>query len=176
MNRLIWNGYWLTGIILVLSSPILLADSDARRKDFDQDERGHGSDHKKDKHKNDHDRGLKNNWVDDHHNDHNRWDKQQHRRPERMYFDNDDRRYLHGYYGHYDQHYWISHNPPPGLLKHLKRHKPLPPGLRAYLVPFPVEVEQQLCPVPRNYVRFMIGGRGVILDAQFNIADVFDLH
>jgi hypothetical protein len=176
VKRAIWKGYGLTGIILVLTSPILLADSDSRRKEFDQDQGGRRSDHEKGRHSGDSDHRGKNNWMDDHRDEHDRRDKHRHPKRERTHFDDDDRRYLHGYYRHYDQQYWASHNPPPALFKHLKHHKPLPPGFRTYLVPFPVDVEQYLCPVLRNYVRFMIGGRGMILDAQFNIEDVFDLH
>jgi hypothetical protein len=114
--------------------------------------------------------------MDNHGDDHDRLEKGRHGRPERNYFDADDRRYLHNYYQHYDRHYWVSNNQPPELFKHLKRHHRLPPDLRTYLVPFPVVVERGLCPLPPNYLRFMIGGKGLIVDAQFNIVDLFDLR
>lgn len=176
MRRITWRDYWLSGLILALTSPVCMADPDGWSQRFDQDERGHRSNREKDPRRSDGGHPWKNNWMNDHRDDHDRWKEHEHHKPERNYFDSDDRRYLHSYYHDYDRYYWASHNAPPGLLKQLRRHKPLPPGLRTYLVPFPVEVEQHLCPVPRNCVRFMICGRGVILDAQLNVVDLFDLH
>ncbi len=176
MKSLILKGFWVTCLISVLASPNLLAGTDGSWKKSDQDQWDRGSHREQGHDREDRDHRWENRWVDNHHNDHDRWEKGRHSRPERNYFDADDRRYLHDYYHHYDRHYWVSHNPPPGLFKHLKRHKHLPPDLRTYLVPFPVVIERHLCPLPPNYVRFMIGGKGLIVDAQFNVVDLFDLH
>lgn len=61
---------------------------------------------------------------------------------------------------------------PPGLEKQLRRNGHLPPGLEKKLVPFPVELERRLPPLPPNCMRVFVGGRGLIVDAQFNIMDV----
>jgi hypothetical protein len=64
---------------------------------------------------------------------------------------------------------------PPGLEKQLRRNGQLPPGLQKKVERFPVELERRLPPLPANYARVYIGGRGLIVDAQFNIVDVIDL-
>ncbi len=64
---------------------------------------------------------------------------------------------------------------PPGLEKHLRRNGQLPPGLQKKVERFPKELERRLPPLPRNYVRVFIGGRGLIVDAQFNILDVIEI-
>jgi hypothetical protein len=64
---------------------------------------------------------------------------------------------------------------PPGLEKHLRRNGQLPPGLQKKVQPFPVELERRLPPLPTNYARVCIGGRGLIVDAQFNIVDIIDI-
>ena len=64
---------------------------------------------------------------------------------------------------------------PPGLEKQLRRNGQLPPGLQKKVQPFPVELERRLPPLPTNYARVCIGGRGLIVDAQFNIVDIIDL-
>jgi hypothetical protein len=61
---------------------------------------------------------------------------------------------------------------PPGLEKQLRRNGHLPPGLEKKLVPFPVELDRRLPPLPPNCMRVFVGGRGLIVDAQFNILDV----
>jgi hypothetical protein len=97
----------------------------------------------------------------------------------RNYFNTDDHRYLSDYYRRHDRHFWADRYPAsllPGLYKHLVRNGHLPPGLERQLVPFPSQIERHLCPLPRNYVRFMLGGKGLILDAQFNIIDIMDLY
>jgi hypothetical protein len=66
-------------------------------------------------------------------------------------------------------------NLPPGLEKQLQRNGQLPPGLQKKLVPFPVELERRLPPLPPNYVRVFVGGRGLIVDAQFHIMDVVEI-
>ena len=97
----------------------------------------------------------------------------------RFFFSVDDRRYLFDYYRCHDRHYWARRYPAnlsPGLYKQLVRNGHLPPGLERQLAPFPYEVERRLYPLPRNYFRFMLGGKGLIVDAQFNIVDVMDLY
>jgi hypothetical protein len=64
---------------------------------------------------------------------------------------------------------------PPGLEKQLRRNGQLPPGLQKKVQPFPVELERRLPPLPTNYARVCIGGRGLIVDAQFNIVDIIDI-
>jgi hypothetical protein len=66
-------------------------------------------------------------------------------------------------------------NLPPGLEKHLRRNGRLPPGLQKKVEHFPYELERRLPPLPRNYVRVILGGRGLIVDAQFNILDIFEI-
>ncbi|MBZ5537307.1 MAG: hypothetical protein LAO31_15235 [Acidobacteriia bacterium] len=61
---------------------------------------------------------------------------------------------------------------PPGLEKQLRRNGQLPPGLEKKLVPFPVELERRLPPLPPNCMRVFVGGRGLIVDAHFHIMDV----
>jgi hypothetical protein len=64
---------------------------------------------------------------------------------------------------------------PPGLEKQLRRNGQLPPGLQKKLQPFPVELERRLPPLPRNYARVFVEGRGLIVDAQFNIIDIIEV-
>jgi hypothetical protein len=64
---------------------------------------------------------------------------------------------------------------PPGLEKHLRRNGQLPPGLQKKVKRFPKELERCLPPLPRNYFRVFVGGRGLIVDAQFNVLDVIDI-
>jgi len=64
---------------------------------------------------------------------------------------------------------------PPGLEKQLRRNGQLPPGLQKKVEPFPRELERRLPPLPRNYVRVFVAGRGMIVDAQFNIVDIIDI-
>ena len=64
---------------------------------------------------------------------------------------------------------------PPGLEKHLRRNGQLPPGLQKKMYRFPAELERRLPPLPNNYVRVFVGGRGLIVDAQFNIIDIIDV-
>jgi hypothetical protein len=66
-------------------------------------------------------------------------------------------------------------NLPPGLEKQLRRNGQLPPGLQKKCRPFPVELERRLPPLPRNYARVFVEGRGFIVDAQFNIMDVIEV-
>jgi hypothetical protein len=64
---------------------------------------------------------------------------------------------------------------PPGLEKQLRRNGQLPPGLQKKVERFPKELERRLPPLPGNYVRVFVAGRGLIVDAQFNIIDIVDI-
>ena len=64
---------------------------------------------------------------------------------------------------------------PPGLEKHLRRNGQLPPGLQKKVQPFPVELDRRLPPLPPNYVRVFLSGRGLIVDSRFNILDVIEI-
>jgi len=64
---------------------------------------------------------------------------------------------------------------PPGLEKQLHRNGQLPPGLQKKVDRCPKELERLLPPLPANYARVFVGGRGLIVDAQFNILDIIDL-
>src|SRR5512139_807060 len=55
-------------------------------------------------------------------------------------------------------------NLPPGLEKQLRRNGRLPPGLQKKCRPFPVDLERRLPPLPRNYARVFVEGRGFIVD------------
>ena len=66
-------------------------------------------------------------------------------------------------------------NLPPGLEKQLRRNGQLPPGLQKRVQRFPDELERRLPPLPSNYVRVFLEGRGLIVDAQFNIIDIIDI-
>ena len=131
MKNSVKRSLWLTCLIVALTGPNLLCDSYDLWKKFDQDERHRDSHSEKDHGRDDREHHGEKQWMDEHREDHDRRDKERHIKPERNYFDSDDRRYLHDYYQHYDRHYWVSHNPPPEFFKHLKRHHPLPPDLRA---------------------------------------------
>lgn len=63
-------------------------------------------------------------------------------------------------------------NLPPGLEKHLQRNGTLPPGLEKKVDPFPVELTQQLAPLPSGYSRVMVEGRALILDRNNKIFDI----
>lgn len=64
---------------------------------------------------------------------------------------------------------------PPGLEKQLRRNGRLPPGLQKKVARFPYELERRLPPLPANYVRVFVEGRGLIVDANFNIIDIIDI-
>ncbi len=64
---------------------------------------------------------------------------------------------------------------PPGLEKQLRRNGQLPPGLQKKVDRCPKELERLLPPLPPSYARVFVGGRGLIVDAQFNIVDIIDL-
>jgi hypothetical protein len=64
---------------------------------------------------------------------------------------------------------------PPGLEKQLRRNGQLPPGLQKKVDRCPKELERLLPPLPPSYARVFVGGRGLIVDAQFNIVDLIDI-
>ena len=55
---------------------------------------------------------------------------------------------------------------PPGLQKKVARGGQLPPGWQKKLQPFPIEVERQLAPLPRDYGRGVIDGHAVIYSTR----------
>jgi len=63
-------------------------------------------------------------------------------------------------------------NLPPGLEKQLQRNGTLPPGLQKKVEPFPVELTQQLAPLPSGYSRVIVEGRALILDRNNKIFDI----
>lgn len=179
MKRIFLKSLGLIGLTLAMASPSLLADRHERREKADKNEWRHDEGHGKKYFTDDRNRKWHDDRDDHRYSNHNRWEDQGYHRPVRSDFDHDDRRYLHDYFRHYDNHYWVSRYPahlPPGYYKRLVAHSHVPYELRGYLVPFPVDVERHLCPLPRNYMRFMFGSRGLIVDAQFNIVDIFDLR
>jgi len=119
---------------------------------------GHGHGHDKDKH--DHDR-----------------DEHRERVEERHSYREHDRELHEWYRGHYD------HLPPglakkdrlpPGLERQLVVRGTLPPGLRGYMRPCPVEVVQYLPPAPVGYMHTVIGGNIVLVNkSNFLVVDVF---
>jgi hypothetical protein len=65
---------------------------------------------------------------------------------------------------------------PPGLAKNLRRGKPLPPGWVKKIVPFPVELERRLPPLPAGYRRVVADRWAfVIAEATNSVLDVIDL-
>ena len=55
---------------------------------------------------------------------------------------------------------------PPGLEKQLRRNGRLPPGLEKKLMPFPVEVERRLPPLPIGMQRGYIDDRAIIYNPR----------
>jgi Ni/Co efflux regulator RcnB len=119
---------------------------------------GHGRGHDKDKH--DHDR-----------------DEHRARVEERHSYREHDRELHEWYRAHY------NHLPPglakkdrlpPGLERQLVVRGTLPPGLRGYMRPCPVEVVHYLPPAPVGYMHTVIGGNIVLVNkSNFLVVDVF---
>jgi Ni/Co efflux regulator RcnB len=119
---------------------------------------GHGHGHDKDKHG--HDR-----------------DEHRARVEERHYYREHDRELHDWYRAHY------KHLPPglakkdrlpPGLERQLVVRGTLPPGLRGYMRPCPVEVVHYLPPAPVGYMHTVIGGNIVLVNkSNFLVVDVF---
>ena len=63
---------------------------------------------------------------------------------------------------------------PPGLERQLVVRGTLPPGLRGYMRPCPVEVVRYLPPPPPDYAHMVIGGHIVLVNRKtFFVLDVF---
>jgi hypothetical protein len=60
-----------------------------------------------------------------------------------------------------------KHNLPPGLQKHIKKNGQLPPGLHKRNLP--VDLEQELSPLPKGYVRVKVGGDVVLMDEKTRV-------
>jgi hypothetical protein len=58
---------------------------------------------------------------------------------------------------------------PPGLQKKVARGRPLPPGWQKKFEPFPVALERQLPPLPRDHRRGVIDGHAVIYNSRTNV-------
>ncbi len=56
---------------------------------------------------------------------------------------------------------------PPGIAKQLQRGKGLPPGLDRE--PLPADLERQLTPLPRGYVRIRVGADLVIMHSDTRV-------
>ncbi len=65
---------------------------------------------------------------------------------------------------------------PPGLEKQLRRRGTLPPGLRGYVQPCPLELARRLPPPPPDCENVVIGGRIVLMNRRtFMVLDIFKL-
>lgn len=161
MNKQIIQRMGLITLAIGLSSLNLSAEPGHKWKKHDRDESYRWMCHERDRHWDD-DRGER--WREDRrergHGEYYRSYDLPHRAQMQIYFNADDRRYLNDYYCGHDWHYWANRYPanqPPGLYKPMVRNGHRPPGLERQRVPFPYEIERRLCPLPRNYVRFMLG-------------------
>jgi Ni/Co efflux regulator RcnB len=56
---------------------------------------------------------------------------------------------------------------PPGLQKHIEKHGQLPPGLHKRSLP--VDLERELSPLPKGYVRVKVGGDVVLVDEKTRV-------
>jgi len=125
---------------------------------------GHGHGHDKDH----------NDWNDKHEAKH---ELKEARHEERHYYREHDRELHEWYAGHRD------HLPPglakkdrlpPGLERQLVVRGTLPPGLRGYMRPCPVEVVRYLPPPPAGYAHVVIGGNIALVNSKtFFVMDVF---
>ncbi len=180
MNKQIIQRIGLITLAIGLSSLNLSAEPGDKWKKHDRDESYRWMHHERDHRWNDkHNERWRDYRRERDHRDYYRSYAAPRRTQVQIYFNTNDRRYLCDYYRGHDRHYWANHYPvnlPPGLYKQLVRNGHLPPGIQRHLAPFPYEIERHLCPLPRNYVRFTLGGKGLIVDAQFNIVDVMDLY
>ncbi len=55
---------------------------------------------------------------------------------------------------------------PPGLERQLERNGTLPPGLQKRIEIFPLELSRQLPPLPRGYVRGLMGGSAIVVNER----------
>jgi Ni/Co efflux regulator RcnB len=126
---------------------------------------GHAGGHDKDKH---------DNWEDRHQAKH---EFKAARHEERHYYREHDRELHEWYVGHRE------HLPPglakrdrlpPGLERQLVVRGTLPPGLRGYMRPCPVEVVRYLPAPPAGYAHVVIGGNIALVNSKtFFVMDVF---
>lgn len=58
-------------------------------------------------------------------------------------------------------------NLPPGLQKHIQKNGLLPPGL--YKRNLPVDLERELSPLPKGYLRVKVGGDVVLMDEETRV-------
>src|SRR5438034_8581499 len=96
---------------------------------------------------------------------------------ERHYYREHDRE-LHGWYASHHDHLPPGlakrDRLPPGLERQIVVRGTLPPGLRGYMRPCPVEVVHYLPPAPVGYMHTVIGGNIVLVNkSNFLVVDVF---
>jgi Ni/Co efflux regulator RcnB len=66
---------------------------------------------------------------------------------------------------------------PPGLERQLRVRGTLPPGLRTYMRPCPVELERRLPPPPAGYANTVIGGHIVLVNrSTYMVLDIFHVE
>lgn len=65
---------------------------------------------------------------------------------------------------------------PPGLERHIQRNGTLPPGLQRRVEPLPGYCLRQLPPPPDGWMAVALGGRILLLDANYRIMDLFYLR
>jgi hypothetical protein len=143
-----WLGLVVAGS-LALSSQNLIAQGHGHGNGHDKEKHGHGQD----------------------------WDDKHESKGERRYYHERDRELHDWYRAHYE------HLPPglakkdrlpPGLERQLIVRGTLPPGLRGYMRPCPVEVVQYLPPPPEGYMHTVIGGHIALVNRRtFFVLDVF---
>ena len=56
---------------------------------------------------------------------------------------------------------------PPGLQNHIMKHGELPPGLQGRSLPY--ELEKQLTPLPKGFVRLKVGGDVILMNEKTRI-------
>lgn len=56
---------------------------------------------------------------------------------------------------------------PPGLQKHIRKKGALPPGFHGHSLPF--ELERELSPLPKGYVRLKVEGDIVLMDERTRV-------
>jgi hypothetical protein len=105
---------------------------------------------------------------------HDKKDKDDNRGPEQYQFRAQDREFVSTYYSKHGKGLppglaKKNGNLTPGLEKQLQRNGSLPPGLEKKMQPCPVEITQQLPPLPPDYQRSVIGASIVVFNRKTNI-------
>lgn len=113
---------------------------------------------------------------DDRHDAYDRHERHE-QREERHYYREHDRE-LHEWYSSHHNHLPPGlakrDRLPPGLERQLVVRGTLPPGLRGYVRPCPVEVVRYLPPPPAGYAHVVIGGNVALVNSRtFFVLDVF---